>query len=54
MNVMLRTITFFALLCILTACYKMPTEDDYSVIPTTNNPDVTRDCGTQMLPQANF
>jgi hypothetical protein len=28
---------------ILTGCYPMPTEDDYSLIPTTNNPSVTRE-----------
>lgn len=25
----------------LTGCYQMPTDDDYCVIPTTNNPGVT-------------
>lgn len=28
---------------ILTSCYRMPTEDDYSTVPVTNNPDVTRE-----------
>lgn len=27
----------------LTACYRMPTENDYSLIPNTNNRDLTRD-----------
>ncbi len=25
----------------LTSCYRMPTNDDYSLIPATNNPDFT-------------
>lgn len=25
----------------LVSCYRMPTEDDFSVVPTTNNPSVT-------------
>lgn len=24
-------------------CYRMPTEHDYSLIPSTNNPDFTRE-----------
>lgn len=26
-----------------TACYRMPTDDDYCLIPSTNNPDYTRE-----------
>lgn len=26
---------------LLTGCYRMPAEDEYSVVPTTNNPNVT-------------
>ena len=29
--------------CLLTSCYRMPAEDEYSLIPTTNNPVVTRE-----------
>lgn len=25
----------------LVSCYRMPTENDFSVVPTTNNPSVT-------------
>jgi hypothetical protein len=25
----------------LTGCYRMPTDDDFSIVPTTNNPSVT-------------
>jgi hypothetical protein len=27
---------------VLTACYRMPNEDDFCTIPTHNNPKVTR------------
>lgn len=36
-----RFIYIAALLMVLTGCYRMPTENDYCVIPTTNNPNVT-------------
>lgn len=36
---------FLVLLLLATACYKMPTDEDYTTIPTTNNPDITRDKG---------
>ena len=36
---------FFLLLLSLaaTSCYRMPTDDDYCLVPTTNNPDVIRE-----------
>lgn len=44
-------LTFFACLSIcLTSCYRMPTENDFSVVPTTNNPAVTCEKTTNMLP----
>ena len=33
-----------------TACYRMPTDDDYSLVPTTNNPSVTCEKNDSMLP----
>lgn len=30
------------ILCAMTACYRMPTDDDYSLIPSTNNPAFSR------------
>ena len=33
------------LFTLMTACYRMPTDDDYTTIPTTNNPHVTNDKG---------
>lgn len=34
----------------LTGCYRMPTEDDFSVVPTTNNPAVTCEKNDNFLP----
>lgn len=28
---------------VLVSCYRMPSEDDYCVVPTTNNRDITGD-----------
>lgn len=40
------------LLCtlLLTSCYRMPTEDDFSVVPTTNNPAITQEKNTNFIP----
>lgn len=39
------------LLLILTSCvYRMPTENDYSVVPTTNNPANTRQKPAPAIP----
>lgn len=41
----------FALIAILfSGCYAMPGENDYSVIPATNNPSVTCDKGQSLIP----
>ncbi|MGK5594227.1 MAG: hypothetical protein ACSNEK_02585 [Parachlamydiaceae bacterium] len=41
-------ITLFGCL-LLSSCYRMPTEDDYSLIPATNHPDITHDQGGNSL-----
>ncbi len=40
------------LLATSTSCYKMPTEYDYCVVPTTNNRDVTRERPQSPVPGA--
>jgi hypothetical protein len=38
-----------------TACYRMPAEDEYSLVPFTNNPDVTRNKSSgSMMPGASI
>ena len=33
----------------MTSCYRMPGEDEFSVVPTTNNPSVTCEKGGSFL-----
>lgn len=41
---LIEKLVFLSLtIVLLQACYRMPTESDYSVIPTTNNPAVTNE-----------
>lgn len=47
---LILTVTFAT-----TSCYRMPCEDEYSLVPFTNNPDVTRDKGSNsLMPGANI
>ena len=47
-------IVFASLLLCLTSCYRMPTDDDFSVIPTTNNPDVTGEKPGNWTPNVSY
>lgn len=38
----------------LSACYRMPSEDDYCLVPTTNNPDITRESGPSLMPNMSY
>lgn len=49
-NILLIT----AALVTLTSCYRMPGEDEFSTIPTTNNPDVTRAKESGPTPTMNY
>lgn len=42
--------------CLLTtsACYRMPTEEDFSIVPMTNNPDITRESQSSNIPNVKF
>ncbi|KIC71379.1 Uncharacterized protein PRO82_001843 [Candidatus Protochlamydia amoebophila] len=39
-----------SLLLILSSCYRMPGENEFSVVPTTNNPSVTCEKPNSFLP----
>lgn len=45
--------TFF-LSMILTACSELTTEPEYCLIPTTNNPDITRNGNAGWKPGATY
>jgi hypothetical protein len=55
---MLRILkTLMALIFIanmLTACYRMPADNEFSLVPTTNNPDITGDRGNSILPSVSY
>jgi hypothetical protein len=38
----------------LTGCYRMPTENDFSLVPTTNNPAVTCERNDNFLPGVGY
>lgn len=42
------------LLMAASSCYRMPTEDDYSVVPATNHPDVTRAKAAPFAPSVSY
>jgi len=41
---------------LLSGCYRMPTENDYSLVPVTNNPSVTceKSSGLPGMPGASY
>lgn len=43
----------FLIIC-LTGCYRMPTENEFSVVPTTNNPSVTCEKRDNFLPGVGY
>lgn len=49
-----RLIYMAAFLALLAGCYRMPTDQDFSVIPTTNNPDITGDKRMPPLPGVKY
>ncbi|MBA3239081.1 MAG: hypothetical protein H0T62_12135 [Parachlamydiaceae bacterium] len=38
----------------LNSCYRMPTDDDYSLVPSTNNPDRTRQRQESLMPKVSY
>lgn len=41
MTMTLRALLLGSLLVLSSSCYRVPGEEDFSVIPSTNNPDIT-------------
>ena len=39
---------------LLTGCYRMPGQDEFSVVPTTNNPDVIGKSNSNWMPTTGF
>lgn len=38
----------------LTGCYHMPTDEDYSLVPSTNNPQATRQRQDSLTPKVSY
>jgi len=54
---MRKIATLFAICALFsccTSCYRMPAEDEYSLIPGTNNRDITRESSQSALPGLNL
>lgn len=52
---MKKGILICVLISLFSSCYRMPGDDDYSVIPTINNRDVTREVdGNPLMPNMNI
>lgn len=49
-----RTLLTLITFSCLTSCYRMPTENDFSEVPTTNNPAVTCEKQTSILPGVGY
>ncbi len=39
---------------LLNGCYRMPNDDEYSVVPRTNNPDLIREKPSSFNPAVNY
>jgi hypothetical protein len=48
--------SFYLILIVFlfSACYRMPEEDEVTVVPNTNNPMLTRQKGPSLAPGADF
>lgn len=45
---------FIVLAGICTSCYRMPTDDDFCIVPATNNPSVTHEKSQGPIPQLSY
>jgi len=51
---MYKAILISFCMILFTGCYPMPTDEDFCVIPTTNNPDVTRAKEDSLTPNMSY
>jgi len=50
----LSSFMFIFCLSLLTGCYRMPSENEYSLVPTTNNPAVTYEKNDNLMPSVKY
>lgn len=54
MSFLYPMILSWVLLLSLTGCYRMPDEDEYSLVPTTNNPEITLERNDSVIPSMSY
>lgn len=54
MRTVLKSLLLGSVLLSCTACYRMPTDDDYSVVPMTNSPDFKREGTPALMPNTSY
>ncbi len=54
MNKLFLATLLFTLTMLTIGCYRMPREDEYSLVPITNNPSVTREKAQGPIPQLSY
>lgn len=47
-------ILMFAAISLMASCYRMPTDEDYCVVPVTNNPELIRAKPVSAAPSINY
>lgn len=47
-------ITCLFLCVVMTSCYRMPTDEDYTLRPMTNNPEITKDKPASPVPGVGY
>jgi hypothetical protein len=50
----MKILVTLLLLVSFTSCYRMPTDEDYCVIPTTNNKSITREKAGPPIPGVQY
>ena len=50
----MKWILLLAVAALFAACYRMPSDDDYCLIPATNNPSVTGAAPSSPMPSTSY
>lgn len=49
-----KTLLLLLLAVAFSGCYRMPTDDDFCLVPNTNNPDITRERSGSAMPNMSY
>lgn len=53
-KIFLKILSAILALSFLNSCYPMPTNDDYSIVPLTNNRDFTKEGASPLIPNMDY